>query len=182
MLRKRIVFCTSCLTTILWAVIVGTVSMPLHANTTDIDFSEIANEVNEDEEIKQLIRSEEEMIFEYNQWTLNHAKRVFMWNHISSVVIFFTVLIVIFAGLYFSYLQFQNSILPNKDKDTSASTVKLGTGGLEVSSSIIGLLILVISLAFLYLYLDNVYPVTVVSPLNEVIQGIEPSATAEQNE
>lgn len=37
--------------------------------------------------------------------------------------------------------------------------MKVGAAGIEVSSSIVGLLILVISLAFFYLYLENVYPV-----------------------
>ncbi|MET0336926.1 MAG: hypothetical protein ABW063_04110, partial [Caulobacter sp.] len=46
---------------------------------------------------------------------------------------------------------------------TPSSTIKLSLAGLEVSSSIIGLLVLVVSLGFFYLYLDRVYEIRVLA-------------------
>jgi hypothetical protein len=43
-------------------------------------------------------------------------------------------------------------------ESVSASTVKIGPGGLEVTSQVIGLLVLAFSLAFFYLYVKVVYP------------------------
>lgn len=37
--------------------------------------------------------------------------------------------------------------------------LKMGADGIEISSQIIGLIVLVISLGFAYLYLDKAYPV-----------------------
>jgi hypothetical protein len=42
--------------------------------------------------------------------------------------------------------------------------IKLSAAGLEMSSPVIGLLILAISLGFFYLYLSQVYPITEVKP------------------
>ena len=107
-----------------------------------------------------------ELIEEYNQWALRHAKRAFLWSHISSILIFFIVLIVIGCGLYFSYLQFSLALRRPQQIENSTTNMKIGKDGIEISSSIIGLLILMISVVFFYLYLRYVYPITLVnSPL-----------------
>ena len=66
-------------------------------------------------------------------------------------------------GLYFSYIQFRKSIARTGDdsanqKDKS-TTIKVGAGEIQISSSVIGLIILALSFAFFYLYIDNVFPI-----------------------
>lgn len=100
---------------------------------------------------------------EYRQWSLNHRKKVLTWNHYSSVIIFFFVMTIMSLGLYFSYMQFRDSVGSQTKSEIAPSTVKLGHGGIEISSSVIGLLVLMVSLAFFYLYLENVYPVRVIT-------------------
>lgn len=54
------------------------------------------------------------------------------------------------------------AVVPAAEKPASetvsASTVKIGPGGLEITSQVIGLLVLGFSLAFFYLYVKVVYP------------------------
>ena len=126
----------------------------------EIDFEQIAEEAIEEE------ASDIERRREYIEWSLNHEKRVFNWHHFSSVFIFFVVHFIILLGLYFSYIQFRYSI-NNKGMDRTPSTMKVGHSEIEISSSIIGLLILVVSLAFFYLYLENVYPVQIL-PIRDI--------------
>ena len=75
------------------------------------------------------------------------------------------------CGLYFSYMQFRMA----KRAETQTS-IKLGKEGLEISSPVIGLLILFISMGFFYMYLANVYPITeVVGPSSSETTEVRPS-------
>ena len=47
----------------------------------------------------------------------------------------------------------------------------ISSSGLQVKSSVLGVVILVISLAFFYLYLDNVYPITERPGLSEATES-----------
>ena len=76
----------------------------------------------------------------------------YYWQRFTTIISFLIMIGVIVFGLYLSYLEFQ------KDK-SSMSKFKFSTDGVEVSSNFLGVVILVISLAFGYLYLDKVYPV-----------------------
>jgi len=97
---------------------------------------------------------------------------VFRWNHLSSQLIFWMVIIIVFLGLVFSAIQFYISMIAAKssidavntavgasEEKPASSTVKISMSGIEVNSSVLGIIILVIALAFLYLYLIYVYPV-----------------------
>ncbi len=108
---------------------------------------------------------------EYRRSGYEHRSRCYEWQFISSIVIFFMVMIIAFTGVYFSYLQFTNGgrkWLKKRGKSTeqpapvdpTPTTFKAGATGVEVTSNVIGVVILVISIAFLYLYLVHVYPIT----------------------
>jgi len=114
---------------------------------------------------------------QYQTWRLAYLQHIYFWHFCAGVAIFFLVAGIVLFGLWLSYAQFRKDILSapapvpvGRRGDTGsvhdtgegtrpASTFKVGLRGIEVNSSIIGLLILVLSLAFLYLYLTNVYPV-----------------------
>jgi hypothetical protein len=108
-----------------------------------------------------------EALREYYAYRLNgyqHRRRVFEWQLSSSKVIFATVLVlvatgVIFAGLQF-YVGFKRQLSAAERAMPDAVTqLDVSATGLKVSSPVLGVIILVISLAFFYLYLVYVYPI-----------------------
>ncbi len=96
-----------------------------------------------------------------------HRHEVFRWQLFSSRIIFGAVIALVALGVYFSWLQFMAGRRksppakgePNPEERRTTSTVKFSTSGIEVSSPVLGVIILAISLAFFYLYLVHVYPI-----------------------
>ena len=107
---------------------------------------------------------------EYGIANYHHRQKVFNWNHTSSVVIFWVVISIVAVGLFFSGVQFYISLKrgnATSDEHKSASNspesvteFEASLSGVKIRSSILGIIILVISLAFFYLYLIHVYPVS----------------------
>jgi hypothetical protein len=95
---------------------------------------------------------------EYDTFALRHAQRTFVWQYWSGIVVFLLVMATVVMGLYLSFLHFREG------RRGGGGQIKMSTTGIEVSSPVIGLLILVISLGFFYLYLSQVYPITEVKP------------------
>jgi hypothetical protein len=110
-----------------------------------------------------------------------HRQKVFQWQLISSKIIFVLVTLLVFSGIYFAALQFHEGMRLRASEQSSTtakaaaaeagdrSLTRSDTGitkfsaspsGIEVSSPVLGVIILVISLAFFYLYLVYVYPIT----------------------
>ncbi|MCP4571812.1 MAG: hypothetical protein GY838_05615 [bacterium] len=88
---------------------------------------------------------------------LEHRDRVFRQHRITSAVVFVLVIMIILSGLLLSFLQFRKDL--NRNGDGKATNIRLGKEGIEISSSVLGLLILLMSLGFFYLYLTEVYPI-----------------------
>jgi len=90
---------------------------------------------------------------------------VFRWQALSSIIIFYSVLVLVFAGILFSGIQFYKSMKFAGDKEKEGKTnqalteFEASASGIKVSSPVLGVIILVISLAFFYLYLVYVYPI-----------------------
>ncbi len=130
----------------------------------NIDFQDIRNETNK--EFNKNYQTKD--IKEYEEWRLNFIKKSYEWQFYSSIGIYFLVVFILFTGLYFSYLQFKNSIIKqninnnNKDSKNTKSLpetkLKLSQTGVEVSSSLIGVIILVFSVIFFYMYIEKIYP------------------------
>jgi hypothetical protein len=68
------------------------------------------------------------------------------------------VFIMVGAGLFLSYLQFQRD---EKIEGKSSISIKMGAGGMEINSSVIGLAILALSFWFFQIYISHVYNVDV---------------------
>ncbi len=68
------------------------------------------------------------------------------------------VFIMVGVGLFLSYLQFRND---EKAGGKSSVTMKIGTGNIEINSSVIGLVILALSFWFFQTYINHVYNVDV---------------------
>jgi hypothetical protein len=118
--------------------------------------------------------------FQYRISGYQHRKKVFAWQLYSSIVIFAVVVILVFTAIYFSWLQFRESLgrkraeVLTEDhqkaaaakgtadivaKEVGATQLEASLTGIKVSSPILGVVILVISLLFFYLYLVHVYPI-----------------------
>ena len=102
----------------------------------------------------------------YATWGLAHRQRVFEWQHQSSRIIFVSVLLLVFTGVGFSGIQFYRSLRESAESaprgeadEAGVSHIELSTGGLKISSPVLGVIILGLSLAFFYLYLVYVYPI-----------------------
>jgi hypothetical protein len=108
--------------------------------------------------------------FEYRISGYQHRKAVFEWQLLSAKCIFVVVVLLVLAGIWFSWLQFRKSMepvhhtrskAPPKEEVASAATEILASAqGIKVSSPILGVVILAISLLFFYLYLICVYPIS----------------------
>jgi hypothetical protein len=116
------------------------------------------------------------------QWVQAFRQQSYEWHLFSTKVIFVLVVLIVGFGLFITYLQFSRDytdasyqakpVTPTEAPagDDAASplaarpsrtvtSLKLGPGGLELSSQIIGLAVLAFSLGFFYLYVKNVYPI-----------------------
>lgn len=117
--------------------------------------------------------------YEYAKSSFDHRRALFDWQLWSGYFIFAIVVIIVFVGLYFSWLQFSDTrrhlllsrkraaagkVVSSADLDTQSlqSSVEAGPDGIKVSSPVLGVIILMISVAFFYLYLVHVYPITAV--------------------
>ncbi len=87
---------------------------------------------------------------------LAHRKKVFQWQYVSSIIIFYVVIGIVAIGLYFSWMQFHAS----RGGEVGITSIEASKEGLKLSSPVLGVIILVLSLAFFYLYLVHVYPIS----------------------
>ncbi|MDJ0902497.1 MAG: hypothetical protein QNJ55_27200 [Xenococcus sp. MO_188.B8] len=132
----------------------------------NLDFEKISEEVEKEFDKKnELIERQRNLLIEqidHEIWKIKFYEKSFEWQFASSIIILFIVIIIVIAGLYFSYIQFTKSFKQgnenSENKEIKETTIKIGTGEMEISSSVIGLIILTLSFAFFYLYITNVFP------------------------
>jgi len=108
--------------------------------------------------------------YRYRASGLRHRSRVFEWQLLSSKFIFVTVLMLVGAGMVFAAIQFRAGLRRPKGEGAAgaavpavpdvATQIDLSATSVKVSSPVLGVIILVISLAFFYLYLVYVYPIS----------------------
>lgn len=96
--------------------------------------------------------------YAYRSAGYKHRSLVFEWQLFSSKIIFYVVVFLVIIGLFFSGVQFY-AAYKNNFVETKSTEISASTSGLKVSSSVLGVIILVISLLFFYLYLVYVYPI-----------------------
>jgi hypothetical protein len=65
-------------------------------------------------------------------------------------------------GFYLAHQQFHRD---SKEQNKSVSTIKILKDGVEISSSVMGLMVLFLSLLFFYLFLKEVYSITEIESL-----------------
>jgi hypothetical protein len=96
-------------------------------------------------------------------WESQHRQAVFQWQFCSSRVIFVAVLALVFAGIVFAAVQFFSVLGRKREAEASESEeiteFVASVKGIKVRSPVLGVVILVISMVFFYLYLVYVYPI-----------------------
>jgi len=113
--------------------------------------------------------------FDYQAFSFTHAQRTFDFQYRSGRIIFWVVLLIVFAGLAFSGVQFYVGLhhplesrtkAGSKDPDPDepcVSEFEASLQGIKLKSSVLGLIILAMSMVFFYLYLKYVYPISNIS-------------------
>jgi hypothetical protein len=104
-------------------------------------------------------------VSDYNLFGLAHRKSSLQWNLTSSIIIFWSVIFLVLCGIAFAGIQFYISMQAAKKAGTgkaegTPTQLEANFQGIKVSSPVLGVIILIISLLFFYLYLKYVYPVT----------------------
>lgn len=110
--------------------------------------------------------------YEYRANGYSYRSRLFEWQLLSSRVIFVIVLLLVLAGIYFAAVQFhvamiaarRNLLIPAgadapAGPNPLATQFEISDKGVVINSSVLGVIILGLSLAFFYLYLVYVYPI-----------------------
>ncbi|WP_350333584.1 hypothetical protein [Coralliovum pocilloporae] len=122
----------------------------------EILFPNLPQNFKPDAETLAAVQAAVKGYYDYRERAYRHRQDVFSWQHLSSRIIFFVVIIIVLAGLYFSWMQFH----VDKDRESrETTTLEASQTGIKVSSPVLGVIILVLSLAFFYLYLVHVYPI-----------------------
>ena len=95
----------------------------------------------------------------YYSWALKNRKNIITRQQTTGSIIFMLVVTLVLSGLIFSAIQFYIALKYAKRKGAIPDTsLKASLSGVEVSSSILGVIILTLSIVFFYLYLAKVYP------------------------
>lgn len=101
--------------------------------------------------------------YSYMTFGYKHRKNVFAWQMFSSKIIFCIVIVLVLIGIYFAWLQFNLAMRNSKKPGDAAADLQteITASGKEIkiSSPVLGVIILLISLMFFYLYLRYVYPI-----------------------
>jgi len=95
----------------------------------------------------------------YDAWSLRHRQNALLLQERSSVAWLSISVLVFLFGIGLSFLEFRRG-------SSGTHHIKLSKDGLELSSKVLGLVILVVALAFAYLYLEKVYPINEIEDSN----------------
>ena len=106
-----------------------------------------------DDTTRQVFKRARMQYFNYFIEGYKHRQNVFHWQLLSSKIIFIVVVLLVFSGIIFAAIQFYDGLKNSLKQTSQATTFEAEKGGLKVSSPILGVIILVISLVFFYLYL-----------------------------
>jgi hypothetical protein len=91
-----------------------------------------------------------------------HTLITLYFQFVLDVVLTVLVVIITLAGVAMSFLQFKADL--SAHTQGPVSSFKIGQTGVEISSTVIGLLVLVISLGFFDLYVTQVYQIRDIAP------------------
>lgn len=102
--------------------------------------------------------------YKYMSQGYKHRAHVFTWQLFSSIIIFCVVTFLVLIGIYFAWLQFKVAMKEREkvqegQSENLTTEINVSSKEIKVSSPVLGIIILIISLLFFYLYLLYVYPI-----------------------
>lgn len=145
--------------------------------STGVGYDDVSTEPRRESALSELLaeRTLEEWAA-YRRFSFQHARRVYWSQFVTSWIVFAVSVAVLCFGLYASWRYFKKEDGPRETrierKEGAAEQVReamvppavheleVTTSGVKLSSRAVGLIVLGLSLAFFYLYLKFVYPIT----------------------
>lgn len=143
-----------------------------------------------------LVLKDQSDYLDYVLWQRDYFRRGWEWHLRSTQALFAIVLGIVGFGLWITWQQFKRDYTGRRrvrratkagDDEAvppvpeppppSAGSIKVGPAGLELTSQIVGLLVLAMSLAFFYFYVKEVYPMREVAR-ESAVQPPAPAAVA----
>jgi hypothetical protein len=127
----------------------------------------------------------------YSLFAFSIRQKAFEWQHFSTKVIFWSVLGVVVLGLGLSCVQFAFAYYappwsrrkrmkkgsanerPTEPRE-SVTTIEVSTNAFKITSSVLGVIILALSIIFFFLYLKFVYPITEVTEAQPALSETAP--------
>lgn len=112
----------------------------------------------------------------YYRWALQNRRQIISRQQFTGNIIFIMVVVLVLSGLLFSAIQFYIAIKSLKKRSSLANTstsFKASLSGIEVSSSVLGVIVLTISVVFFYLYLSKVYPLVSLDQIPVGLPGVK---------
>ncbi len=95
--------------------------------------------------------------YDYQAAFMRYGAHLYAWELWVSSLVLGLVAIIVFAGLSFSGYQLWKAVTVAGVQTTAE--MELSAGKLRVTSSVVGIVVLLISLAFFYLFIVEVYPI-----------------------
>ena len=116
-------------------------------------------------ELPAIIARYAKAVTEYEEWRLQHIVDLHRFQLLSGRILFFMVILIVATGTTLSVVQFYLNVFPHRHRaqhDPSTGTpaeieFSIGLDRIHIKSALIGLVMLVVSMAFLSLYLWKVY-------------------------
>ena len=129
---------------------------------------EAACELIVDEKTQQVCWEIQREYLRYYKWGYEQRKDVILFQNLSTKLILLVVISLVLLGMYFAWYQFKIAMSAMKQRVDSGESpadpqqqeeVKISGSEIAARSSYMGVVILIVSLAFLYRYLVFVYPI-----------------------
>lgn len=128
----------------------------------DLAFPDAPDPNSASAETTQAYQATLQAYYAYRKAGYEHRLGVFAWQGLSTKIIFFVVLLLVLAGIYFAAIQFHAGLRRRDGSESGPpeeTELSLSVSEVKVRSPVLGVIILTISLAFFYLYLVHVYPI-----------------------
>ena len=108
---------------------------------------------------------------------LQATAQLYKWQNFASTVMMWTVVAVVCAGLLFS--GYQRYFAVRRDK-TLDGDLELSAQRLKLTSSVVGVIILAMSIAFVLIFVDKVYTITPAPPAAVAAPSASPAPSTQE--
>ena len=108
---------------------------------------------------------------------LRATAELYRWQNFASTVMMWTAVAVVLSGLLFAGYQLYYSVRLDRRTD---GTLELSAQRLKLTSSVVGVVILAMSIAFVLIFVGKVYTITSASPAAVAAPGSLPAPAHEE--